>query len=551
MTSRFPISVVCASTALSALAGAQSVAWTTRGAADGAAFGIAIAGGVDIDVDGVPDALVGAPRFHPSFPGTGDASLLSGATGLRLITWSGAAKGDQFGAAVAIVGDVDGDGRADLAVGAPRADVGASNSGSVRVLSGATGVPLYTLTGGSGGALFGSSLAGLGDVDGDGRADFAVGAPRNSVGAGFVRIVSGASGATLRTLSGTSTNDRFGVSLSPIGDLDLDGVTDLMIGAERSDLAASDAGAVLVVSGATGATLRTWFGASALDEFGHTIAGIGDVSGDGVPDALVGAWNDDAGSGSFQPGSVSVISGSSGVVLSRWIGNTGDDHLGKGLASLGDVDGDGVPDYGYSGRHDLNEQHPGNVWVRSGASGDLLFFLWGDRIEDELGLGLARMGDVDGDGLGDFVVGAPEAYHTAPERGYARLVLGCRGRVVPVVPGCPEGPAYPRLFVRGCPGAGSMLELSISEAPPLSGARVRIGRLTGLVPPSFGCAPLVAGPLAGNLGVAIDGRGRGSTSWTVPAGLPSGTKLAIEALIRVPGATAVALRTNVVEIQLP
>jgi len=528
----------------------QSVAWNTTGANDGAAFGIAIAGGVDIDMDGVPDALVGAPRFHPNHPGPGDASLLSGATGQRLFTWTGIANGDQFGATVAIVGDVNGDSRADLAIGSPRADVAAPNAGLVRVVSGRTGAELFTIQGSNAGDLLGTSLAALGDVDGDTRADFAVGATRNSIGIGHVRIVSGASGATIRTLTGTSVNDRFGVSLAAIGDLDGDGVTDLAIGAERSDVVATDAGSVLVVSSASGATLRTWFGATALDEFGHAVAGVGDVSADGVPDVLVGAWNDDAGSG-FLPGSVSLISGADGSVLGYWSGITADDHLGKGLAGLGDLNGDGVPDFGYSGRHDLNDQHPGDVWVRSGATHELLFFLWGDRIEDEFGIGLAQMGDVDGDGLDDFVVGAPEAYHTTPAEGYARLILGCRGRVVPITPGCPDGPAYPRLFVRGCPGPGATLELTISEALPLSSARIRIGNLGGETHASFGCTQLLVGPLTGTLGLALDAKGRGVTSWILPAGLPSGTKLAIEASIRLPGLSWIPMRTNVVEIQLP
>lgn len=541
--------VVCAVTSFAPLE-AQSVAWSTAGANDGAAFGIAIAGGVDIDLDGIPDALVGAPRFHPSYPGPGDASLLSGATGQRLFTWTGIANGDQFGAAVAIVGDVNGDGRADLAIGSPRADVAAANAGAVRVVSGRTGAELFVITGSGAGDLLGTSLAALGDVDGDTRADFAVGATRGSTGVGYVRIVSGAGGATLRTFVGTSVNDRFGVSLAAIGDLDLDGVTDLAIGAERSDVAATDAGSVLVISSATGTTLRSWFGATALDEFGHAVAGVGDLSADGVPDVLVGAWNADAGSG-FLPGSVSLISGANGSVLGLWSGITADDHLGKGLAGLGDVNGDGVPDFGYSSRHDLNDQHPGNVWVRSGATHELLFFLWGDRIEDELGFGLAKMGDVDGDGLGDFMVGAPEAYHTTPDEGYARLILGCRGRVVPITPGCPGGPAYPRLFVRGCPGPGATLELTISEALPLSSARIRVGLFGGETHARVGCTQLVVPPLAGSIALVLDGKGRGATTWIVPAGLPSGTKLFIEASIRVAGVSVLPMRTNVVEIQLP
>lgn len=528
---------------------AQRRLWDVSGADDGAAFGQVVASGGDVDLDGVNDALVGAPRFHPLYPGPGAATLIKGATGAKAHTWSGDQNGDRFGTCVAFVGDLDGDGRSEIAVGAPRADLGASDAGFVRVYSGATKLARYTVAGGSAGSLFGSSIAPLGDVDGDAKPDFAVGAPQSVVGPGFVRILSGANGSTLRSFTGASTNERFGVSLANVGDQDGDGQDDLAIGAERSDLAGSDAGAVHVVSSVTGATLSTLVGASTFDEFGHAIAGVGDFDQDGRSDLLVGAWNDDAGSG-FLPGSVSLWSIASGAQLARWIGITADDHLGKAVGSVGDVDGDGRPDFAYSGRHDLNDQHPGDVYVRSGANGDLLFFLFGDRIEDEFGLGVASLGDVDGDGLGDWIVGAPQAYHNTPDRGYVRALAGCRGRVVVVEEGCPGGPGYPRLFVSGCPSAGATLDLRMSDALPLTSARLRIGRAGGQYAPSIGCAPLVRAPLAGELGIALDAAGSGAAQWTVPSSLPSGTRLFVEALVRIPGVFAIPMRSNVVEVVL-
>lgn len=544
-----PLAVALALVSTSIVAHAQRVLWTVRGDDDGAAFGHVVESGSDVDLDGVNDALVGAPRFHPSFPGPGSATLLKGANGSKAHVWSGDQNGDRFGAALAFVGDLDGDGRPEIAVGAPRADLGANDAGLVRVFSGASKLPRFTVGGGSAGALFGTSIEPLGDLDGDATPDFAVGAPESVVGPGFVRILSGANGSTLRTFTGTSTNERFGISLANVGDQDGDARDDLAIGAERSDLAANDAGLVRIVSAATGAALRTLLGSSALDEFGHSVAGVGDVDQDGIGDLLVGAWNDDAGSG-FLPGSVSLWSLGTGALLQRWIGITADDHLGKSVSAAGDVDGDGRPDFAYSGRHDLNDQHPGDVYVRSGATGELLFFLWGDRIEDEYGLGLAPAGDLDGDGLDDLLVGAPEAYHNTPDRGYARVLAGCRGRVAAVAPGCPGGPNYPRLFVRGCPKAGATLELAIRDALPHATVRARIGREGGAYAPAIGCGPHVRGPFAGQLGIALDALGAGEGTWTIPSTFASGTRLSIEALVRVGGVLAIPMRSNVVEIVL-
>jgi hypothetical protein len=147
-------------------------------------------------------------------------------------------------------------------------------------------------------AHFGLALAGVGDIDGDGVPDLAAGAPYQNVAGqgdrGQVFLFSGASGARLRTLNDTvpQAGAYFGFALAGVGDVDGDGVPDLAVGAPNKEVAGQDAqGQVFVFSGASGQLVLTLTKPSpqAQAQFGWTLAGVGDVDGDGVPDLAVGA----------------------------------------------------------------------------------------------------------------------------------------------------------------------------------------------------------------------------------------------------------------------
>ncbi|MFQ5692599.1 MAG: integrin alpha, partial [Nitrospinota bacterium] len=140
-------------------------------------FGGAVAGAGDVDGDGIPDLLVGAPLASPNgLPNAGSAFLFSGATGSLLRTFHGLTAFEQFGQAVVSAGDVDGDGTPEALIGAPRASAnGLTLSGSVLLFSGSTGSPLFRFDGLAQGDNMGSVVCGAGDVDGDGRADFLAG----------------------------------------------------------------------------------------------------------------------------------------------------------------------------------------------------------------------------------------------------------------------------------------------------------------------------------------------------------------------------------------
>ena len=169
-------------------------------------YGRAVAVGVE-----ATDVLIGAPEIEEPWPGRDQPGAVFPRVGPVIY---GDDHGDRFGAAVAAGLDLDGDALPDGAAGAPGDDDAGDGAGSVRALAGAGGA-LYTVHGDAAGDGFGTSLAALGDLDGDGRGDLLVGAPGlASGGPGYARVLSGATGATLRTHPGTAPGDRQGLGLT-------------------------------------------------------------------------------------------------------------------------------------------------------------------------------------------------------------------------------------------------------------------------------------------------------------------------------------------------
>src|SRR5262249_30997132 len=140
---------------------------------------------------------------------------------------------------------------------------------------------------------FGQSVAVLGDIDGDGIDDLVAGGPGQmyfSSVTGLVRILSGADGSILSTIPGLSVGDQFGTWVATLGDLDLDGTLDYVVGAPGVDVTGSESGAVYAISGATGYTFYELDGAAAGDRLGCSVAALGDVDGDGFGDFVAGSY---------------------------------------------------------------------------------------------------------------------------------------------------------------------------------------------------------------------------------------------------------------------
>jgi len=304
----------------------------------------------------------------------------------------------EFGWDVSTIGDVNKDGVSDYAVGA-------RGAGYVTVYSGADRSFLYDF---QGTGFFGWSIAPYADVDDDGRADFLVGAPTfvgPSAVPGHVRVCSGLDGSEIRRVTGLSANERFGAAVASIGDVNGDSVPDFVVGAPGGS--GISGGAVRVYSGQDGSEITALgkTGSTFRDNLGASVAGLGDVNGDDVPDFAVGAPGADrknAGTGATY-GRVLWISGKDGDVLRSVDGKSQSGVFGEAIAACGDQDGDGVTDLLVGAR---GVSGVGQATIHSSRTGKKLFSVKGVTPKGFFGIGVAGLDDVDGDGRAEIAIGA-------------------------------------------------------------------------------------------------------------------------------------------------
>jgi hypothetical protein len=249
----------------------------------------------DVDFDGVDDFIVGAP-------GIDSAYVYSSMQNVVLFTNQGQS-GSGFGTDVCRAGDLDNDGYVDYLVGSPDyVDSGGTKTGRVTAFSGRTGNKLWSVDGAAD-SKFGKSLAVPGDLDGDGQADILVGAPQRvdpyGNQTGCVTVLSGANQSVLYKVFGDHANDTFGHSVHGAGgDIDNDGTTDFIVGAPQ--LLGSDVGYARAISGAHGTTLFTYIehtnDPNTKSDYGKDVCG-GDFDGDGRTDVLIGGSHFNGGDG--------------------------------------------------------------------------------------------------------------------------------------------------------------------------------------------------------------------------------------------------------------
>ncbi len=372
--------------------------------------------------------------------------------------------GDEFGSAIADPGDLEADGVRDLAVGAPFTDGDGSDRGAVWILfMDADGrvdqqQKISSNAGGFGGDLddddlFGSAVAGIGDLNSDGAFDLAVGVPGDDKGGddrggvwilfldaeGKVREQQKIADDTGGFGGNLNDGDRFGSAVADIGDVNGDGIPDLAVGTPNNDDGADNAGAIWILFMRVDGKVETWQKISrksggfdgnldADDHFGAAITGIGDLDNNGIPDLAVGVPGDDTG-GEDRGGVWILFLDAEGKVQQeqKIADDTGgfrgglndNDHFGSAVADVGDMNGDGTPDLAVGAPNDDDgADNAGAVWilmmqadgkvdgwqkVSSSAGG----FDGNLDADDHFGAAITGIGNLDNSELTDLAVGAP------------------------------------------------------------------------------------------------------------------------------------------------
>ncbi|MFT4979518.1 MAG: hypothetical protein ACI8S6_005429 [Myxococcota bacterium] len=370
---------------------------------------------------------------------------------------------DLAGYSIASAGDINADGFDDVLVGARLEDSGGADAGITYVVFGPVSDMSLAdadakITGAAAGDYAGIHVDGGSDYDGDGTPDVVIGAQfvydggGAQVGAAYV-VYGPVSDMSLSsadvTLLGVGDGDQAGRVVAMSGDVDGDGIGDVLVGARNNDASYTNAGVAYLVHGATtSGVLDTagvaLLGAAAQDGAGYSLSRGGDIDADGLADVLVGAYRADDGtvlnvgvsyvllgggalSGLTAGDSLSLASADVSV-----FGATEKEQAGSSLGPAGDVDGDGYDDI-LIGTQYYDSSKADNVGIAylmlGGLSGsvsvtDAAASFVGLTAEDAAGRSVATAGDQNGDGLSDLLIGAKEVDDGATDAGAAYLFLG-------------------------------------------------------------------------------------------------------------------------------
>jgi hypothetical protein len=479
------------------------------GSYDSFASGFSVSASGDFNGDGFNDLVIGAPSSYYSGgqysglayvvfggavpPASVDLELIAQGTGGFMLGSSSGSSDTDIGHSVDFVGDVNGDGFDDLLIGAPGDSTVASGVGAAYLVFGTDGptafVDLDSLDGSDGTVILGELtfydtphagfvVSGAGDINGDGFEDFVVGAPYafnfgvSYTTSGSVYVVFGTDTGLPATLDlatldgsdgfkllGSFLDDEAGFSADSLGDVNGDGFDDLIVGSPGYGL---DSGAAYVVFGSAAGFAASQaldaitsgtggfriLGQYAGDQFGVSVAGLGDMNGDGIADFIVGTSHADNG-GDLNAGRMYVVYGANGlssVDLNSVIGGTGGfliqpetgyQYVGAALSSAGDVNGDGIDDILIGAKNVYGTD--GAAYVVFGVDGgvagidlaDIANGIGGFRItnqdlpfsDTQLGRAVAA-GDINGDGFDDIIVGAPYSDEGGLDSGSSFVFFG-------------------------------------------------------------------------------------------------------------------------------
>ncbi|SDE44097.1 Por secretion system C-terminal sorting domain-containing protein [Dyadobacter soli] len=357
-----------------------------------------------------------------------------------------------LGYSVSSAGDVNGDGYSDVIIGAPKYDLGQADEGAAFVFPGTDGglsLAAVTLQSNQANAQAGTSVSSAGDVNKDGYSDVLVGAPfydsgQNDEGVAFLYLGSAAGINTnpAKTLQINQTTAGFGISVAMAGDVNGDGHSDILVGAHQYDNGENNEGAAFLYYGnATDVNVApvTLESNKANSMMGYAVSSAGDINADGYSDVLVGARL--YSNGELYEGAVFVYKGSvAGIVTANPFkveSNQADARLGHSVATVGDVNGDGFADVLLGAyQYKQSQTHEGAAFLYFGSTngepiGDKRMFL-GYQKEGQFGWAVAGAGDVNGDGYADFMVGARYYQVTQPNEGAVFLYYGNHTKNFPI-----------------------------------------------------------------------------------------------------------------------
>ncbi|MBS1519168.1 MAG: FG-GAP repeat protein, partial [Bacteroidetes bacterium] len=388
-------------------------------------FGVSVSDAGDFNGDGFSDFIVGANGYSGS---TGRAYIFFGGNSpdtLADVIMTGEATGNNFGYSVSSAGDVNGDGFTDVITGAYG---NSSFTGKAYIYYGGfspDNTADVTMTGETITNYFGISVSSAGDVNGDGYSDVIVGADRYSSSAGKAYIYFGGeqmNNISDVTIAGETTNSRFGVSVSSAGDVNGDGYSDVICGANGFN---NGTGRVYVYDYFMKGTIVQDLvligeNVSGFLYFGISVSSAGDVNGDGYSDVIVGAKEY-----SGRTGKAYIYYGGAGmdnIADVTMTGETTSNSFGTSVSSAGDVNGDGYSDViigaseysTYRGRAYI---YFGGVSMNNVAD----VIMTGDTTYNFFGTSVSSAGDLNGDGYSDVIVGA-SGYSSS--RGRANIYFG-------------------------------------------------------------------------------------------------------------------------------
>ncbi|WP_448267006.1 beta strand repeat-containing protein [Nostoc sp. DSM 114159] len=461
----------------------------------------------DINGDGIDDLIIGALNANPNGIGSGqsyvvfgsksgfDAQLnLSTLNGTNGFAINGINKYDRSGFSVSNAGDINGDGIDDLIIGAPFANPNGEDSGQSYVVFGSKGgfdaqLNLSTLNGTNGfainginginksdffsiGDLSGYSVSSAGDINGDGIDDLIIGARAAIEQLGQSYVVFGSkenfnASFDLSTLNGTngfvinsfSLGGNLGRSVSSAGDINGDGIDDVIIGAPFASPYFGESGESYVVFGSKGG-FDAQFDVSTLNGtngfaintgtegdnyFGYSVSSAGDINGDGLDDLIIGTLVTThtyvvfGSKGSFDAQlNLSTLNGTNGFVIN---GVNKDDRSGFSVSSAGDVNGDGIDDLiigaPFANPSNNYSYHSGQSYVvfgsKSGFNAQLNlsnlngtngFVINSINADDSLGYSVSSAGDINSDGFDDLIIGAISASPNGTSSGQSYVLFG-------------------------------------------------------------------------------------------------------------------------------